>query len=351
MQPKTEFVKFLGKGSYGSVDLVKYIKSDDSSSPLYAAVKTAECEDYDSLRREIQILSKLKGCRRIVQCYGNYTLEEDFDDKGFRVYKMVMEYAAAGNLTTFMDSYKDRRLPETMIRDFTRMILQGLVSVHSHGYVHCDLKPDNLLIFPCRQSYDLKISDFGSSRKVGEDVDTWEVDSPFVGTPIYMSPESVRNGVAEKTLDLWSLGCIVLEMYTGESPWSEVDFDDLASLLSDGKAPEIPGRVPCDARKFIEMCFARNPKERGSASDLLLHRFLRGEQKTENMISGFSLPPLKLKIKRAPEKSTDILKKPLKLKIIPPKPPQFKKVEIKPLKLKVKIMFPKPPASSFVHVQ
>ncbi|EOA29171.1 hypothetical protein CARUB_v10025441mg [Capsella rubella] len=342
MQPKTDFVKFLGKGSYGSVDLVKYIEND-GSCPVYAAVKTSECEDYDSLRREIHILSKLKGCRSIVQCYGNYKLEEDFDDEGFRVYKIFMEYAAEGNLTSLMDSYKDRRLPETMIKDFARMILQGLVSVHSHGYVHCDLKPDNLLVFPCRQSYELKISDFGSSRKVGEHADCWEVDSPFVGTPIYMSPESVHSGVAEKALDLWSLGCIVLEMFTGVSPWSDVDFDDLASLLLDWKAPEIPESVPCHARKFLETCFARNPKERGSAYDLLLHPFLRGEQKMENVISGFSLPPLKLKIRRAPKKSTDTSKKAMKLKIIPPKPPQFKP-------LKVKIMPPKTPASSFIHV-
>lgn len=253
MPPKTEFVKFLGKGSYGSVDLVKYIIKSDSSSPLYAAVKTAQCEDYDSLQREIQIQSKLKGCGSIVQCYENYTLEEDFDGDGFRVYKMVMEYAAAGSLNTFMDSYKDRKLPETMIKDFTRMILQGLVSVHSHGYVHCDLKPDNLLVFPCRGSYELKISDFGSSTKVGEEADSWEIDSPFVGSPVYMSPESVHNGVAEKALDLWSLGCIVLEMFTGDIPWSEVYFDDLATLLLDGKAPEIPESVPCDARKFLEV--------------------------------------------------------------------------------------------------
>ncbi|CAA0376423.1 unnamed protein product [Arabidopsis thaliana] len=339
MQPKTEFVKFLGKGAYGSVDLVKYIKRDDNALPLYAAVKTAECEDYNSLEREIQILSKLEGCRRIVQCYGNYTLEEDFDVGGFRVYKMVMEYAAAGSLFSFMDSYKDRKLPETMIKDFTRMILQGLVSVHRLGYVHCDLKPDNLLVFPCRQSYELKISDFGSSRKVGEYSDCWDVDLPFVGTPVYMSPESVRSGVAEKALDLWSLGCIVLEMYTGVIPWSEVEFEGLAPALSKGKAPEIPKSLPCDARKFLETCFSRNPKERGSASD-----FLRGE-----VVSGFSLPPLKLKIKLAPEKPTNVSKKPLKLKIIPPKPPQFKKGGIKPLKLK--IMPLKPPASSFVSVQ
>ncbi|VVA93598.1 unnamed protein product [Arabis nemorensis] len=276
MLTKIELVKFLDEGNNGSVDLVKYIKSH-GSSPIYAAVKTSKCKNNDYLQREIEILSLFKGCKRIVQCYGNYELVEDLDRDGSRSYKMVMEYAAAGNLTTFMDNYKDRKLPETMIKDFTRMILQGLVSIHSHGYVHCDLKPDNLLVFPCKQSYELKISDFGSSEVVGDIPFRWKISSPYVGTPIYMSPESVKNGVAEKALDLWSLGCIVLEMYTGEEPWPEVSSDDFASFLLSGKTPQIPESVPCDAREFLETCFARDPKDRGNASKLLSHRFLSDE--------------------------------------------------------------------------
>ncbi|KAJ0258378.1 hypothetical protein HA466_0071780 [Hirschfeldia incana] len=278
MPTRPEFVKFLSKGTYGSVDLVKYNRGDGSSSPLYAAVKTADCENLYYLQREALILSKLKGCRNIVQCYRNYNLEEDFDGHGSKIFKMVMEYASEASLATFMGSYKDGKLPETMIKDFTRMILQGLVSVHSLGYVHCDLKPENLLIFPCGQSYELKISDFGSSTEVGEVCDTWESNPPFVGTPIYMSPESVYNGVAEEALDLWSVGCIVFEMYAGE-PWREVELEDLASVLLSGEAPEIPESVPSDARDFLETCFARNPESRGSALGLLLHRFLCEEDK------------------------------------------------------------------------
>ncbi|KAF3514214.1 hypothetical protein F2Q69_00001143 [Brassica cretica] len=104
-----------------------------------------------------------------------------------------------------------RTLSDSMIRDFTLLILQGLVSVHGHGYLHCDLKPENLLVFPRRvgglqSTYELKISDFGMSTKAGEESEFWEFDSPFLGTPLYMSPESVQEGVAEKALDLWSLG-------------------------------------------------------------------------------------------------------------------------------------------------
>ncbi|ESQ41179.1 hypothetical protein EUTSA_v10015480mg, partial [Eutrema salsugineum] len=277
MQSNEEFVKFIGTGVYGSVDLVKYTRSDGSS--FHAAVKSSYAEDYDSLNRELQILRELRGRPRIVECLGDY-LEEGLSYNGDKVYKLLLEYASGGNLNDFMDKHTttDRKLPDPIIRDFTRMILEGLVSIHGHGYVHCDLKPENILVFPCEDWYELKISDFGLSLKVGEVPEYWKIDFPFVGAPAYMSPESLKDGVAKKALDLWSLGCLVLEMYTGVNPWGGVNETVLEVLLFDGKSPVIPESVPCVAREFIETCFARNPEERGSANDLLSHRFLRREE-------------------------------------------------------------------------
>ncbi|KAL1199163.1 Mitogen-activated protein kinase kinase kinase 17 [Cardamine amara subsp. amara] len=242
-----------------------------------------------------------------------------------------------------------------MVRDFTRMILQGLVSIHAHGYVHFDLKYD---IFPRGDSsYELKISDFGNCTKVEEVPNHWEVDFPFVGTPIYMPPESFHDGAVKKTLDLWSLGCLVLEMYTGEVPWNDVETDeDLMPLLDDSKAPEIPESVPCDAREFIETCFARKSEDRGNEYKLLLHRFLnREEEKPEKIVVTVAekrnsfLLKLKMRIKRASKITMDIRKKPLNLKVFPSKAPQFKKVLNKFLRLK-KIHL-KPLDSNLVSVQ
>ncbi|KAG7550392.1 Protein kinase-like domain superfamily [Arabidopsis thaliana x Arabidopsis arenosa] len=314
MQSNEEFVKFLGKGAYGSVDLIKYTKTDGSS--FLAAVKTSYAEileDYNALKREIQILSELKGYPNIVICYED-DLEEGFNDHGHQVYKLLLEYANEGSLSSFMENYTDKKLPDPMIRDFTRMILEGLVSIHSHGYVHCDLKSDNLLIFSRKDasSYELKISDFGNCREVGEVPDHWEIDFPFVGTPIYMPPESLIDGAAKKTLDLWSLGCLVLEMYTGEKPWAGVGIVDLVNFLSDGEAPDIPECVPCDAREFIETCFAREHEKRGNASELMLHPFLCPEEKTEKIVVAVAkekktlLVKLKLRIKRASKITMDI---------------------------------------------
>ncbi|CAA7053964.1 unnamed protein product [Microthlaspi erraticum] len=356
MQPSMEFMKSLGKGSYGSVDLIKFT-NPDGSNPYYQAVKSSTAHDYEYLFKEFKILSKLRDSPSIVRTFGT-SLSRGVNDYGVRVYKMSMEYAAAGSLTSFME--KTRSLPDSLIRDFTRMILQGLVSVHSHGYVHCDLKPENLLVFPVheydeedgggwRVSYDLKISDFGMATEVGEKKsEFWEFDSPYLGTALYMSPESVHDGIAEKALDLWSLGCVVLEMYTGEPPWAFQESEELLPVLLNGNAPEIPESVPWDARQFLQTCFARNPEERGSASELLYHPFLRNvsdQRKAKVRVIGSGGKRTSVVVL----KSKDFTKKALRVKIIPPKAPEFKKIINRPLRLK--IIPPKPRGCNLVPVQ
>ncbi|CDY68418.1 BnaA10g28880D [Brassica napus] len=212
------------------------------------------------------------------------------------------------------------------------MILEGLVSIHGHGYVHCDMKSDNLLVFPSSTSrYELKVSDFGNCLEVGQVAHSWASDFPWVGTPNYMPPESVRDGVANKTLDLWSVGCLVLEI-------------DIAARLRCGEAPKILQSLPSDAKDFIETCFSRNPEERGSAYELLFHPFLprpqveEGEKKTEEKkLNSFLLRLLKLKIRRTTsmKKSTkdSVLvadKESLKLRMNP----RFKRTLNKVLSLK-----------------
>lgn len=308
-KPDTKFIKSLGKGAYGSVDLFSYTKDDGTT--FYNAVKTSDSEDYNSIDREFRVLTELRGCPGIVQSFGNSLLQET-DSDGKKVYKMAIEYAAGGNLTEFIRV--NRRLSDSVIKDFTRMILQGLVSVHGHGYVHCDLKPANLLLFPRYDqetwycSYELKISDYGLTVKAGEETVCWETSSPFVGTPLYMSPESVRDGTTvEKTLDLWSLGCVVLEMYNGKHPWLGSGVDDIKARLLGGNAPEIPETVPCDARLFMETCFAREHGERGSASELLLHPFLTGERKVADEAAGGVRRRVGLRIRKPPSRFEDTI--------------------------------------------
>ncbi|CAN8258179.1 unnamed protein product [Cochlearia groenlandica] len=271
-----EFVKLLGHGSFGSVILLKY-QSRPHGKTHYAATKVSSERNKESLHREFEILSEFKGCPRIVQCYGTKVQEERFNDLdglGFVEYKFHMEYACGGTLGSFLRKFKDNKLPDPMIRRFTCMILQGLAAVHEHGYVHCDLKPDNILMFP---GCELKISDFGLSRREG-DYKWWDPSFPFLGTPMYMSPESVSHGETKKGLDLWSLGCIVLEMYTGKHPWWHRSYDEMKKDLKDCYEPLIPKDLPSDASYFIGTCFALETEDRKDAETLLKHNFLCGYQ-------------------------------------------------------------------------
>ncbi|KAF2619173.1 hypothetical protein F2Q68_00039045 [Brassica cretica] len=194
IQSKEEFVRFLGEGSFGCVNLVRYSNPNDGSSYL-SAVKNSYEEDYVNLQSELDILLELRGYPNIVTCFGD-SLEESFSRSGKKLCKLQLEFASEGSLSAFMDYYADRKLSEPLIKDFTWMILEGLVSVHGHGYAHCDIKPDNLLVFPCSSSegYEIKISDFGSALEVGDVPKFWETNMPWMGTPFYMSPEWVRAG-------------------------------------------------------------------------------------------------------------------------------------------------------------
>ncbi|CAH8302352.1 unnamed protein product [Eruca vesicaria subsp. sativa] len=344
-QSNEEFVKFLGEGAYGLVNLVRYTNPHDGSSYL-SAVKNSYDANYDSLQAELHVLLELRGCPRIVTCFGD-SLQQGLSDHGNKVHKLQLEYASEGSLRTFMDKYAERKLPEPVIKDFTKMVLEGLVSIHGHGYVHCDIKPDNLLVFPTSQdsSYEIKISDFGNALEVGVVPKFWESEFPWIGTPIYMPPESVSDGFADKGIDLWSVGCLVLEMYTGVIPWEGVNIDLLATLLRSGEAPEIPESIPSDAKDFIQTCFSREPEERGSAFELLSHPFLprpQVEEEDKKTGNSFLLKLFNLRMirgRRSNKKpTTDAVavseKKPLKLRFFPTKTTQFKRTLNKVLRLK-----------------
>ncbi|CAF1802668.1 BnaC04g52680D [Brassica napus] len=117
-------------------------------------------------------------------------------------------------------------------------------------------------------------------------------------------------------------------MYTGEPAWPFADSEDIMPQLLNGNAPEIPQYLPWEARQFLKTCFARNPDERGIAEELLKHPFLRNvsDQKKVSAtgVGGKRELVVVMRFK-------DTRKKPLRVKIFPPKPLQFKKSSHRPL--------------------
>ncbi|KAF3434671.1 hypothetical protein FNV43_RR21756 [Rhamnella rubrinervis] len=193
----------------------------------------------------------------IVHCYGN---ELSFENHQHQIYNLLLEYAQGGNLLDLIYS-NGGCLPEFKVQIYTRMIVKGLRRIHEKGYVHCDLNPTNILVFfsHCGR-VQVKIADFGSAKEPGKE----EKEAPqksnkfrFLGTPVYMSPESVVFDEVETPLDIRWL-CLKESHFVR---W----------LTLSNEEAELPPNMSAIGKQFLKKCFIRNPRKRWTAKMLLNH--------------------------------------------------------------------------------
>ncbi|CAI0542239.1 unnamed protein product [Linum tenue] len=260
--------KPLGQGSFGEVYLA--IPTDPKKPKM--AVKSVPEDKKESLTAEHQILEKFSGVHGIVRCLGGGLSEELNPVDGLRRYDLLLEYASGGSLMELIARYGrgvGAGIPRRHVRVYTLTLLRALSSIHSLGYVHCDIKPSNILVFPREGEAipEVKVADFGFATVSGS--------KNFRGSLRYMPPEVLADRTVTGAMDIWALGCTVLEMLTGEMPWDRLDDDrDVFREIRKGCRPEIPGWLSGDAKDFLNKCFAKNYICRSDADSLLRHPFV-----------------------------------------------------------------------------
>ncbi|XWS09778.1 hypothetical protein CRYUN_Cryun39dG0018400 [Craigia yunnanensis] len=253
----------IGRGATATVSLATAIPSGE----LFAVKSTELCHSM-FLQRESYFLSKLS-CPHIVKYIG-YDVTNETNNKP--IYNLCMEYVSGGTLFEEIQRVGGR-LDEEKVRLYSQQILQGLNYLHVNGVVHCDLKSQNILI----GKEGAKIADFGCAKLMGkvgsnEGFDT----SVFSGTPAFMAPEVARGEEQGFEADIWALGCTIIEMSTGNSPWPELN-DPVSALYKigfSGDVPEIPKWLSEKGKDFLNKCLKRDSKERWTAKELLQHPFL-----------------------------------------------------------------------------
>lgn len=277
---------FIGGGTFGSV-----YSAVDLDNGEILAVKEIKIQDtkalekvFPSIKEEMSVLEMLNH-PNIVQYYG---VEVHRD----RV-NIFMEYCEGGSLASLLEH---GRIEDEMVTQvYTLELLEGLAYLHESGIVHRDIKPENILL---DFNGIVKYVDFGAARKIskkgtkrakmpGMDSELAEDKIPdstglndLIGTPMYMAPESITGSKNKGHLgsdDIWSLGCVVLEMITGRRPWANLDNEwAIMYHVAAGHIPQLPApdEVSMSGRRFLRRCLVQEPKKRSTAVELLMDSWI-----------------------------------------------------------------------------
>ncbi|KAI5671421.1 hypothetical protein M9H77_11785 [Catharanthus roseus] len=255
----------IGQGSTATVSVATvWGGCDDGLGVEVFAVKSVELAKSEFLQKEQKILSILTSPH--IVGYKGYDITRE---KNKLMFNLMMEYLPAGTLSDAIHK-SGGRLKESMISYYTRQILQGLEYLHCNGIVHCDIKGRNILV---SETDGAKIADFGCAKLANSAV-------VVGGTPMFMAPEVARGEEQGFAADIWALGCTIIEMATGCSPWpnSNNSTTNPASLIYkigfSETLPQIPDFLSDQAKDFLKKCLKRDPNERWTAEQLLKHQFL-----------------------------------------------------------------------------
>ena len=269
--------QFVGGGTFGSV----YVAINLDSGHLMA-VKEIRLQDpkmiptiVSQIRDEMGVLSSLDH-PNVVQYYG---IEPHRD----KVY-IFMEYCSGGSLAGLLEH--GRIEDETVVQVYALQMLEGLGYLHEANVVHRDIKPENILL---DHNGVIKFVDFGAAKVIAKQGKTVIADGPdgrgrketIQGTPMYMSPEVIKGSVPKNArlgaVDVWSMGCVISEMATGQRPWAALD-NDYAIMynIAQGNLPNMPSeeQLSEQGREFLQRCFEKDPCKRISAAELLQHPWM-----------------------------------------------------------------------------
>ncbi|KAH8670953.1 hypothetical protein BX600DRAFT_434091 [Xylariales sp. PMI_506] len=220
-----EIVDVLGKGSFGQV-----VRCIDHKSGTLVAVKIIRNKKrfHQQALVEVNILQKL----REWDPKNRHSMVNFTHSFYFRGHLCISTELLDMNLYEFIKSNAFRGFSLKLIRRFTKQILSSLNCLKQHKVIHCDLKPENILLRHPMHS-EIKVIDFGSSCFENEKVYT------YIQSRFYRSPEVILGMTYGLPIDMWSVGCILAELYTGVPIFpGENEQEQLACIMEVFGPPE-----------------------------------------------------------------------------------------------------------------
>ncbi|KAM6465576.1 dual specificity protein kinase TTK isoform 1-T1 [Liasis olivaceus] len=260
-------------GSGGSSKVFQVL---DEKKQLYAIkyvhLEEADQQTIESYKNEIAHLNKLQQhSDKIIRLY-------DYEISEKSIY-MVLE---CGNIDLNSWLKKKKTINPWERKSYWKNMLEAVHTIHQHGIVHSDLKPANFLLVDGM----LKLIDFGIANQMQPDVTSIVKDSQ-VGTINYMPPEAIKdmsssgeNGKSRSKIspksDVWSLGCILYCMTYGRTPFQNITnyITKLHAIIDPNYEIMFPDIAEKDLLDVLKNCLVRNPKQRISVTELLIHPYV-----------------------------------------------------------------------------
>ncbi|XP_063040559.1 serine/threonine-protein kinase D3 isoform X1 [Engraulis encrasicolus] len=255
----------LGSGQFGIVYGGKHRKTGRDVAIKIIDKMRFPTKQESQLRNEVAILQNLHHP-------GIVNLECMFETPE-RVF-VVMEKLHGDMLEMILSSEKSK-LPERVTKFLVTQILVALRHLHFKNIVHCDLKPENVLLASAEPFPQVKLCDFGFARIIGEK----SFRRSVVGTPAYLAPEVLRSKGYNRSLDMWSVGVIVYVSLSGTFPFNEdEDINDQIQNAAFMYPPTPWKDISSEATDLINNLLQVKMRKRYSVDKSLSHPWLQDYQ-------------------------------------------------------------------------
>lgn len=249
-------LEHIGEGSFGKVYKARRKNTGFTVAMKFISKHGKSDKDIKNLRQEIGILRKLNH-ENIILMFDAFETDREFC--------VITEYAQGELFDILQD---DQRLPESTVQQIAKQLVKALHYLHSNRIIHRDMKPQNVLI---GSNGRIKLCDFGFARAMSSNT---IVLTSIKGTPLYMSPELVKEQPYDATSDLWSLGVILFELYVGQPPFYTNSIYSLINHIV--KDPvKYPSDISKEFKSFLQGLLQKNPAKRLTWPHLLDHPFVR----------------------------------------------------------------------------
>ncbi|KAE8540292.1 hypothetical protein D1P53_003236 [Cryptococcus gattii VGV] len=195
---------------------------------------------------------------------------------------IILEYCENGSLQTILKKFG--KFPESLVAVYIRQVLEGLIYLHEQGVIHRDIKGANILT---NKDGSVKLADFGVSSRaptaiLDQSDKSNDGEAEVVGSPYWMAPEVIEQSGASTASDIWSVGCVVVELLEGKPPYGDLAPMQALWRIVQDESMRIPEGASPIVKDFLYHCFQKDPNLRISAKKLLRHPWMLSIKKSSS---------------------------------------------------------------------